>query len=78
MSTHTVNVYEAKSQLSRLLELASLGEDVVIAKAGRPIARLVPWTPAPTRVPGIWHGRITIADGFDKFDTQDELDWFGE
>lgn len=78
MSTHTVNVYEAKTQLSKLLELAALGEDVVIAKAGKPVARLIPWVPAADRVPGLWRGRVTIADDFDQFDAQDERDWFGE
>jgi prevent-host-death family protein len=42
MSTRTVNVLEAKTQLSRLLDFALAGDDVVIARAGKPIARLVP------------------------------------
>lgn len=40
--TITVNIHEAKTQLSRLLEQATRGQDIVIAKAGRPVARLVP------------------------------------
>ncbi len=42
MSTRTVNVLEAKTQLSRLLDFALAGDDVVIARAGKPVARLVP------------------------------------
>ena len=54
----TVNVHEAKIHLSRLLEAVEAGEDVMIARAGKPIARLVPaalWT--EPRVPGAWRGR---------------------
>ncbi len=52
MST-TVNVHEAKTHLSRLLEAVEAGEDVVIARAGKPIARLVPATArTQPRTPG--------------------------
>lgn len=70
--TRTVNVHEAKSQLSRHLLAVEHGEDVVIARAGRPVARLVPAS-APThgRAPGAWRGRIRVADDFD--DTPDEV-----
>lgn len=57
-----------------LREMIANLEDVVIAKAGRLIARLVPWTPATTRIPGLWHGRVNIADDFDDFSPQDERD----
>lgn len=61
-----VNIHEAKTQLSRLLERALLGEEVVIAKAGRPIARLTPIEPAHApRKPGSAKGRIHIAPDFD-------------
>lgn len=61
-----VNVYEAKSQLSRLIDAALAGEDVVIARSGRPVVRLVPYRLTPTpRVPGAWKGRVTIAADFD-------------
>ncbi|MCW5611662.1 MAG: type II toxin-antitoxin system Phd/YefM family antitoxin [Rubrivivax sp.] len=54
----TVNVHEAKTQLSRLLEQAAQGREVVIAKAGRPVARLVPVQPPPaTRALGFLAGR---------------------
>jgi prevent-host-death family protein len=62
----TVNVYEAKTHLSRLLERVVAGEEIVIARAGRPVARLVPVSRRiEPRVPGSWRGRVRIAAGFD-------------
>ena len=62
----TVNVHEAKTHLSRLLARVAAGEEIVIAKAGRAIARLVPVPgPASERELGIDRGRVTIADDFD-------------
>lgn len=64
--TTTVNVHEAKTHLSRLLDAVERGEDVVIARAGKPVARLVPAVPAGfVRVPGTWKGRVVIAEDFD-------------
>ena len=61
-----VNVHEAKTHLSRLLERVEHGEEIVIGRAGRPIARLVPYrVPRKPRTPGGWEGRVTIADDFD-------------
>ena len=68
----TVNVHEAKTHLSRLLEAVEAGEDVVIARAGKPIARLVPVAArTEPRIPGSWRGRVFIADDFDE--TPEEL-----
>jgi prevent-host-death family protein len=62
----TVNLYEAKTHLSALVERASRGEEVVIAKAGEPKARLVPYSrPAKDRKPGVWKGRVAIGPDFD-------------
>ena len=62
----TVNVHEAKTHLSRLLEEVRQGEEVVIAKAGKPVARLVAVTKEPKRrQPGSAKGRIWIAEDFD-------------
>lgn len=62
----TVNIHEAKTHLSRLLDEVSHGEEVVIAKAGRPIARLAPMTPThPARTPGFLREGIRISDDFD-------------
>lgn len=65
MST-TVNIHEAKTHLSRLVQRAAAGEEIVIAKAGEPVARLVPMGPnrQPRRLGGM-RGRIVIHDGFD-------------
>lgn len=59
-----VNVHKAKTELSRLLEAVEAGEEVVIARAGRPVARLVP-LPADARTPGRLAGKISIAADFD-------------
>jgi prevent-host-death family protein len=66
MST-LVNVHEAKTHLSRLLDRAAAGEEIVVARAGRPVARLVALAPdRPTRVAGRLRGKITLADDFDE------------
>jgi prevent-host-death family protein len=56
-----VNVHEAKTQLSRLLERAHAGEEIVIAKSGKPYARLVPLAVAAPRVPGMLRGSFDDA-----------------
>ncbi len=66
-----MNVHEAKTHLSRLLEAVERGEDVVIARAGKPVARLVPARSRGARRPGVWKGQVVIADDFD--DTPDDL-----
>ena len=64
--TVTVNVHEAKTHLSRLLERVMGGEEVVIAKAGKPVAILTQIAPAPVhRVPGVDRGLIKFSDDFD-------------
>ncbi|MEX1163205.1 MAG: type II toxin-antitoxin system prevent-host-death family antitoxin [Nitriliruptor sp.] len=65
MSTEIVNVHEAKSSLSRLLRVVEDGgTDVVIARHGRPVARLVPYGPAPRRL-GVLAGELVVPDDFD-------------
>jgi prevent-host-death family protein len=61
--TRTVNVHEAKTHLSRLLEEAAAGEEIVIAKAGKPKARLVPVEDPPKRELGFMEG-ISLPDSF--------------
>ena len=66
MGTKQVNVHEAKTHLSRLLERVAAGEEVVIARANRPIARLVPYErPRSRRVAGRLAGKIHVRDDFD-------------
>ncbi|MBT9489753.1 MAG: type II toxin-antitoxin system Phd/YefM family antitoxin [Rubrivivax sp.] len=62
----TVNIHEAKTHLSRLLEEVEAGQEVVIARAGRPVARLMPLQPArPPRQLGILADRYAVPDDWD-------------
>lgn len=62
-----INVHEAKTHLSRLLERVARGEEIVIAKAGKPVAKLVPYQQDQgPRSPGGWEGRVHIAADFDE------------
>ena len=61
----TVNIHDAKTQFSRLLKRVAAGQEVVIARAGEPVARLIPFHPPGTRVLGIDAGRVVIAADFD-------------
>jgi prevent-host-death family protein len=70
----TVSIYDAKSRLSQLVDEAANGREVIIARNGRPVARLVPFQPLPVaRKPGRLRGKIRIGRDFD-----DPLpaDWF--
>ena len=60
------NLYQAKTALSQLVERAAKGEEIIIAKAGKPLARLVPLRQTHRRrQPGGWEGQIYIAEDFD-------------
>jgi prevent-host-death family protein len=62
----TINLYEAKTNLSQLVERAAAGEEIVIAKAGRPLARLVPLAKRTTPRPlGLLAGQVRIGEDFD-------------
>lgn len=63
------NIHEAKTQFSRLVEEAAAGKEVVIAKAGKPVARLVPFPPSatsgkPRRRLGLFAGERTVPDDY--------------
>jgi prevent-host-death family protein len=62
-----INIHEAKTQFSKLVEAVSLGEEIIIAKAGKPAAKLVPidYKKSVVRQPGSMRGQIHIADDFD-------------
>lgn len=64
----TVNLYEAKTHLSHLVEVAAAGELVVIGKGGTPMVMMVPYvaTAGEARTPGLWRGRVRIAADFDE------------
>lgn len=67
----TVNMHDAKSQLSRLVDDALAGEEIIIAKAGKPLVRLVPYIPQrQSRIPGRLKGQISMADDFDELPAQ--------
>jgi prevent-host-death family protein len=70
--TETVNLYDAKTQLSRLVDRAIAGEDIVIARAGKPVVRLVPVANAAPRQPGMLKGLSLPDDLFDPL-PEDEL-----
>ena len=61
-----VNIHEAKTHLSRLIERVEAGEEITIARAGRPVARLVRVRHSlQPRRPGIWSGQVVIGPDFD-------------
>lgn len=75
----STNIHEAKTHLSRLVQRAAKGEEIVIAKAGVPIAKLVPYraSTAPRR-PGCWRGKVKIRDDFDVLPEEIEAAFRGE
>ena len=74
----TVNIHQAKTQFSRLVDLAAGGEEIIIAKSGKPVARLVPYTPkGAVRRPGTMRGKIRIKKNFDAPLPKELLDSFG-
>jgi prevent-host-death family protein len=65
MLTSTID--EAQSQLARLVSLVEKGEEIVIARAGEPVAKIVPYSRMEgPRQGGQWHGRVHIAPDFDE------------
>jgi len=64
----TVNIHEAKTHLSRFVDQAAAGEEIVIARAGKPVARLVPLlSAAPTpRILGLGKGKFSLPEGFNE------------
>ena len=73
-----VNVHDAKSTLSKLISRAESGEDIIIARAGKPAVRLVPITEPPKpRVPGGMKGKIWMSDDFDDYLPDEFKEAFG-
>lgn len=61
MPTRIVNTHEAKSRLSELIREAEQGHDVIVARNGHPVAKIIPWPPArPERRSGAWAGRVRV------------------
>ena len=64
--TVQVNIYDAKTTFSRLIKKAIAGEEVIIARSGKPVAKLVPFQkPCRDRVPGSAEGKMFISQDFD-------------
>jgi len=73
-----VSIYDAKTQFSQLVNRAENGEEIVISRHGRAVARLMPLEARRAdRVAGLLAGRITIASDFDDLAPADEDDWYG-
>ncbi|MDJ0592959.1 MAG: type II toxin-antitoxin system prevent-host-death family antitoxin [Pleurocapsa sp. MO_226.B13] len=71
------NIHEAKSQLSKLIESALAGEEIVIAKAGKPLVKLIPYQEdKQPRTPGGWEGKVIMSDDFDDELSTDILQGF--
>ncbi len=70
----TVNIHEAKTHLSKLVDAAAKGEPFIIAKAGKPLVKVVPIdTPKPPRRLGFMRGEFTVPDDFDTM-YQEEIE----
>ena len=74
------NIHEAKTHLSKLVERVAAGEEIIIAKAGKPVARMVPYKESKrlTPKPGSMKGKIKILPGFDEADKEIEALFDGE
>jgi prevent-host-death family protein len=69
-----VNIHEAKTHLSRLIARVSAGEEIVIGNAGKPVAKLVPFTDeSEPRKLGGWKGKIRLAPDWDSDDVNEEI-----
>jgi len=76
-----VNTHEAKTHLSRLLARVAAGEEIVIGKAGKPVAKLIPYTEErEPRKFGAWKGKVWLADDWDSEETNKEIErlFYGE
>ena len=62
---HSINIHEAKTRFSQLVDAAMRGEEIIIAKAGKPAAKLVPYISKRKRKIGLYKGKMRISDDFD-------------
>ncbi len=67
------NMHEAKSKLSQLVDIALSGEEVIIAKSGKPVVQLIPCAPQEERIFGQFKNEFEMTDDFDSPDTNDEI-----
>ena len=81
MMSESINIHEAKTQLSKLLSRVALGEEFTIANRGVPVAKLVPYNPSESksdRIPGRLRNQIQISDDFNKLDEEIMGLFYGE
>jgi prevent-host-death family protein len=79
MARRQYNIHRAKTSLSRLVNETLSGDEVVIARNGEPMVRLVPYTRDDTpRRPGAWRGKVTIAPDFDELPPELERTFTGD
>ncbi len=73
-----INIHAAKTQLSRLVEQAAAGEEIVIAKAGKPMAKLVPLEPKRKVRLGLFEGEFQVPEDFDDMGAEEIRKLFEE
>lgn len=74
-----INIHQAKTNLSKLIERTLNGEDIIIAKAGKPVAKLMAYKEKlKPRKPGLWKGKIWISDDFNDEDEEINKLFYGE
>ena len=66
----TINLYEAKAHLSKLIERVLAGDEIVISRHGKPVVRLVPVDQGPRPEPGAWQGKVWMSADFEQSDAQ--------
>jgi len=71
-----VNVHQAKTQLSQLLRRVAAGEEIIIARGGKPVAKLIPIAGAGSRVLGCDQGRFTVPEDFNATLDEEVLESF--
>ena len=67
------NMHEAKTKLSQLVDAAIHGQEVIIAKAGKPLVQLVPYKAKKQRIFGALKGEVKVSSNFDTKETNDEI-----
>lgn len=73
-TTHQYNVHEAKTHLSRILEEVEAGDEVVLSRAGKPVAKVVPIRKeTPLRTPGLLRGQIFLSEDWDSDETNEAI-----
>lgn len=79
LTMQVVNIYQAKTQLSSLINQAVAGQEIIIANAGKPVVRIVPYhQETMPRKPGLWAGQVQMDNNFDQALTEFEQLFYGK